>query len=94
MISTQDKLLSECHPNNLTWKEFLKDCERAINTSEVHSDEWSSDDEELADEERKNNLRKDKIKNSNSVIKIYDKKWRSSRVCKVVKLLNKYNIYT
>lgn len=72
----------------------MKDCEKAVNISEVHSDEWSSDDEELANVERDQNLRRDRLVNTNSVIKIHDKKWRSSRVCKVVKLLNKYNIYT
>jgi len=52
MILTQDNLLSECHPHNLSWKEFMKDCEKAVNISEIHSDEWSSDDEELANAER------------------------------------------
>ena len=87
MISTQDNLLSECHPHNLSWKEFMKDCEKAVNISEIHSDEWSSDDEELANAERNQNIRRDRLVSTNSVIKIHDKKWRSSRVCKVVKLL-------
>ena len=37
----------------------MKDCEKAVNISEVHSDEWSSDDEELANVERDQNLRRD-----------------------------------
>jgi len=94
MISIRDNLLSECHPENLTWDEYLKDCEKAINTSDLHSDEWSSDDEELAKEERDKKIRPERLISTNSVIKVHNKKWRSSRVCKVVKLINKYNIYT
>jgi hypothetical protein len=87
MISTKDEILSECYPHNLTWKEFMKDCEKAVNTSEVHSDEWSSEDEELARAECGKNKRSRLTTNNDSVIKVYEKAWRSSRVCKVVKLL-------
>lgn len=52
MISTNDKLLSSSQPSDISWEQFLRDCERAINTSELHSDEWSTDDPELANEER------------------------------------------
>ncbi|CAB5302401.1 unnamed protein product [Rhizophagus irregularis] len=51
LILTKDDILSECHPHNLTWEEFIKDCKKAVNTSEIHSDEWSSNDEELANAE-------------------------------------------
>ena len=54
MISTKDNLLDSCHPADISWDRFLEDCERAINMSELHSDEWSTDDAFLADEERKN----------------------------------------
>jgi hypothetical protein len=46
----------------------------------LHSDEWSTEDEALANDERSNNERPDRLKQTNSVIKIYDKKWRSTRV--------------
>lgn len=85
MISTQDNILNECHPQNITWEEFMEDCGKAVNTSEVHSDECSTDDEELAAEERNQNIRPERWAGTNSVIKIYDKVWRSSRVRKVVK---------
>ena len=55
MISTKDKLLNSYHPANILWDQFLKDCERAINMSELHLDEWSTGDAFLADEERKTN---------------------------------------
>jgi len=32
----------------------MKDCEEAVNTSEIHSDKWSSNDKALAQDERKN----------------------------------------
>ena len=57
MISTKDNLLDSCHPADISWDRFLEDCERAINMSELHSDEWSTDDAFLADEERKNKRR-------------------------------------
>lgn len=85
MISTNDKVLGECQPSNVTWADYMKDCEKAINVSDLHSDEWSTEDEALANNERSNNKRPDRIKQTNSVIKIHDKKWRSSRVCKVLK---------
>ncbi|GBB91773.1 hypothetical protein RclHR1_19140007 [Rhizophagus clarus] len=42
IISIRDNLLYECHPENLTWESYMKDCEKALNTSDLHSDEWSS----------------------------------------------------
>ncbi|CAB5197438.1 unnamed protein product [Rhizophagus irregularis] len=57
MISTRDKLLTECQPRNLKWEEFIKDCIKATNTSDIHSDEWSTEDEELANKERSKNTR-------------------------------------
>ena len=57
MIPTKDNLLDSCHPADISWDRFLEDCERAINMSEFHSDEWSTDDAFLADEERKNKQR-------------------------------------
>ena len=87
MISTKDVTLSDCCPE-MAWEEYLVDCEKVINMPEVHSDEWSTDDENLAAEERDQKKRLERILNTNSIIKIYEKNWRSSRVCKIVKLLN------
>jgi hypothetical protein len=85
MISTEDKLLTDCHPLNITWNEYITDCEKAVNTSDLHSDEWSTDDENLAKTEKDQNKRPDRLVNSKSVIKIRDKKWRSTRVSTDVK---------
>ena len=82
MISMKDKLLIDCYPSdNVTWNEFMRDCEKAVNTPELHSDECSSDDEDLAQEERNNNKRGERVLKTNSVVKVLDKKWRSTRVC-------------
>ena len=59
----------------------MRDCEKAVNTPELHSDECSSDDEDLARDERNNNKRGERVLNTNSVVKVLDKKWRSTRVC-------------
>jgi hypothetical protein len=48
MISTNDKLLMECCPSNINWDVYMRDCEKAVNVSELHSDEWSTEDEGLA----------------------------------------------
>ena len=92
MISTSDKLLDKYFSENITWDEYMKDCEAAVNTSDLHSDEWSTDDKALADGERTGKKRPERIMHTNSVIKIHEKKWRSTRVCEVVMLLIKYNI--
>ena len=82
MIFTKDKLLVDCYPSdNVTWEEFMRDCEKAVNTPELHLDECSSDDEDLAQEERNNNKRGERVSKTNSVVKVLDKKWRSTRVC-------------
>ena len=83
MVYTKDKLLTDCHPRDISFDDFLKDCESAINMSELHSDERSSDDEALAQKERDDKDRPEQILNTNSVIKVYNKQWRLARVCNV-----------
>ncbi|CAB5379525.1 unnamed protein product [Rhizophagus irregularis] len=46
MILTNDKLLMECCPSNIDWDVYMRDCEKAVNISELHSDEWSTEDED------------------------------------------------
>lgn len=82
LISTKDKLLVKCYPSDaIPWEEYLKDCEMAVNTSDLHSDEYSTDDEKLAREEREQGKRPERMANTNSVIKVRGKPWRSTRVC-------------
>ena len=89
MMATKDSLLDNCRPSDISWDEFMLNCEEAINTADLHSDEISSADKTLAKEERDSKKRPEHILNTNSVIKVYDKKWRSTRVCKVAKLFFK-----
>jgi hypothetical protein len=87
MTTTKDKLLTDCHPSgDISWNEFMRDCGTAINTPELHSDECSLNDEDLAQEERDSGQRPERITLTNSVIKIYNKKWRSTRVSNVLEL--------
>lgn len=86
MISTNDKILSDCCPLDVRHDEYVKDCELAVNTSDLHSDEWSSCDEELANAERSDDKRPERLRNTDSIIKVHDKNWRSVKVCEVVKL--------
>ncbi|GES91274.1 hypothetical protein GLOIN_2v202159 [Rhizophagus clarus] len=64
MIFTQDSILDDCRPENMTREVFIKDCEKAVNTAEVHSDEWSTEDKVLANEERNDNIRSGRLKES------------------------------
>ena len=94
MITTKDKILNDCHSStDISSDEFLKDCEKAVNTSDLHSDEWSSDDEALARDEKEHNKRPARLSNTNSVIKVLEKKWRSTRVRKAVKLLQLHKTF-
>jgi len=82
MIATSDGVLEQYKPPNISWDRYMKHCELA-NVPDLHSDEYSTDDEQLANEERRDNKRPERITRANSVIKIREKKWRSTRVCKV-----------
>ena len=71
-----DKILIKCHPSNVIWDDYVEDCNLAVNTVDINSDEYSTEEEERSDEKRPEN-----IYSTNSVIKICDKLWRSTRVC-------------
>ena len=40
-------MLKLCKPSDLEWNEYMKDCERAVNMSDLHLDEYFSNDEQL-----------------------------------------------
>ena len=64
----------------------MRDYRTDINTPELYLDEYSSNDEDLAQKERDNGQRPEHITLTNSVIKIYNKKWRLTRVSNVLEL--------
>ena len=76
MIATSDGVLEQCRPPNISWDRYIEYCELAVNVPDLHSDEYSTNDEH-------DNKRPERITRTNSVIKICEKKWRSTRVCKV-----------
>lgn len=94
MIRASDKLLEKFCLKDITLDKFMKDCEKAVNVSELHSNEWSTEDEGLANEEIEQNKRPERLADSNSVIVVHEKNWRSSRVCKHVNFFNNTNTYT
>jgi hypothetical protein len=80
MILTNDKTLEECCPEGVVLSDFLAECEVAVNRTDLQSDEFLTEDEELANGERRKNQRNPRILNTNSVIKVKEKLWRSNRV--------------
>ncbi|UZO08755.1 uncharacterized protein OCT59_029007 [Rhizophagus irregularis] len=84
MINTKDKVLNDCKPQEITWDEYMKDCEKIVVISELHSDEWSSEDENLANNEKNLEKRPERLDKSNSVIKIHEKKWKSTRIRRIL----------
>jgi hypothetical protein len=86
MIQAKDKLLSKYHPSDIIWDDYVGHCILAVNTADINSDEYSTEEEELARKERSDKKRPENIYSTNSVIKVCDKPWRSTRVCNDVKL--------
>src|SRR6185312_13882300 len=52
MIQTKDKILIKCHPSNVTWDDYVEDCNFAVNTVDINSDEYSTEEEKLARKKR------------------------------------------
>ncbi|GBB87607.1 hypothetical protein RclHR1_14080004 [Rhizophagus clarus] len=84
MIFMQNSILDDCRTENMTREVFIKDCEKAVNTAEVHLNEWSIEDKVLINEEHNDNIRSGKLISTNSVIKIHNKEWRSSKVKRIL----------
>jgi hypothetical protein len=81
MVSTKDKLLTDCHfSGDISWNEFIRDCETAINTPELHLNECLSNDEDIAQEERDYSLSRHILKPDgqlymNVFLQLYDLKF-------------------
>ncbi|GBC30751.2 hypothetical protein GLOIN_2v1792113 [Rhizophagus irregularis DAOM 181602=DAOM 197198] len=75
MIDTKDQMLTDLEFSNL-----IKDLREIINDSNYHSDEVSETDEEEAQEEKNMKIRPSRNENTNHVLHVYDKKWRSQRL--------------
>ncbi|CAG8759392.1 16146_t:CDS:2, partial [Gigaspora margarita] len=79
MIYVNDPVLRNCQPPKLSWNEYLRDLECAVNDPALQSAEESDTDEELANDERKNDERPANIYDTNIVLKVLNKPWRSTR---------------
>ena len=44
MIQIKDKILIKCHPSNVTWDNYVEDCNLAVNTVDINSDEYSTEE--------------------------------------------------
>ena len=83
MYSTNNQVLVDCKPGNISDRQFKQDLEQIIADSAYYSDKVSETDEDKAQDERDNNVRpKNKADSDNHVIRVYDKPWRSRRVNK------------
>lgn len=81
MCSTDDQVLVDCKPDNISDRQFRKDLEKIMDESAYHSDEVSETDEEKAQEETDTNVRpRNKEETDVHVLRVYDKPWRSRRV--------------
>lgn len=79
MIKIKDQKLVDSQPS-VPWDDWVEELEAIINDSNYHSDEISESDTEKVQEEKDQNIRSLRNENSNHVIHVYDKKWRSNRV--------------
>ncbi|CAB4445394.1 unnamed protein product [Rhizophagus irregularis] len=73
MIDTKDQMLTDLEFSNL-----IKDLREIINDSNYHLDEVSETDKE--EEEKNMKIRPSRNENTNHVLHVYDKKWRSQRL--------------
>jgi hypothetical protein len=81
MYNTDDELLVNYRPGNLSAEDYKADIEAIIGDGAYHSDEVSETDDEKAQDEINNGIRpKNKDDTDHHVIKVYDKPWRSRRV--------------
>jgi hypothetical protein len=86
MLTTGDSILTDLQPP-MKWDEWVDDISKVIEDSNYHLDEVSESDEEKAKSEKDDMIRTARKEDSNHVLHVYDKSWRSRKVC-----INVYNI--
>ena len=80
MVKIKDQILVDLQPSPIPWNNWIENLEEVINNSGYHSDEVSESDTEKVQEENNERIRPSRLENSNHVLHVYDKQWRSSRV--------------
>lgn len=79
MLSIEDSKLTDLKLS-IEWDDWIEGLRKVIDDSNYHSDEVSESDAEKAQDEKDNMIRPAWNEDSNHVLHIYDKSWRSSRV--------------
>ena len=80
MVKIKDQMLVDLQPPPIPWNNWIENLEEVIGKSGYHSDEVSESDTENIQEEKNEKIRPPRLENSNHVLHVYDKQWRSSRV--------------
>ncbi|CAB5385242.1 unnamed protein product [Rhizophagus irregularis] len=79
MVNIKDQKLVDLQPS-VPWDDWVEGLEAIIDNSGYHSDEISESDTEKVQEEKNRNIRPLRNENTNHVLHVYDKRWRSSIV--------------
>ena len=90
MLAIEDSILIDLQPS-MEWDNWIGDIKRVIDDSNYHSDEISESDVEKVQDEKDNMIRPTHKEDSNHVLHVYDKPWRSSRVSININIFNIIN---
>ncbi|PKC55086.1 hypothetical protein RhiirA1_476194 [Rhizophagus irregularis] len=84
MVNIKDQKLVDLQPS-VPWDDWVEGLEAIIDNSGYHSDEISESDTEKVQEEKNRNIRPLCNENTNHVLHVYDKRWRSSIIRNVLR---------
>lgn len=88
MYNSNDEILFDLKPKSLDNDRYIENIEEIIDEARFHSDEVSETDDDKTQQEIEDNIRpKNKKESDKHVICVYDKPWRSRRVCINIKIL-------
>lgn len=88
MLTIGDSILTDLQ-SSIEWDEWVEVIRKIIEDSNYHSDEVSESDEEKAQDEKDAMVYPTRKEDSNHVLHVYDKPWKSSKVCnKMYKIIN------
>lgn len=79
MVNIKDQKLVDLQPL-VPWDDWVEGLEAIIDNSGYHLDEISESNTEKVQEEKNRNIRLIHNENTNHILHVYDKRWRSSIV--------------
>ncbi|CAB4415316.1 unnamed protein product [Rhizophagus irregularis] len=85
MLTIRDSILTDLQPSSMEWDEWVEDIRKVIEDSNYHSDEVSESDDEKAQNEKDDMIRPAQKEDSNHVLHVYDKPWRSSKARRLLR---------